>query len=53
MSTQQVKISLEEAQTQYENMKWPELRKKIDAQTAEIAADVATQQAASMKEHLA
>ena len=53
MSTQQVKITHEEAQTQYENMKWPELRKKIDSQTAEIAADVATQQAASMKEHLA
>lgn len=34
-------------------MKWPELRKKVEAQTAEIAADIETQQAVSMKEHLA
>lgn len=46
-------MSLEDAQAQYESMKWPEVRAKIESQTAEIAADVEMRQQLSMKDHLA
>jgi len=58
MTTQQpvvrtTRISLEDAQAQYENMKWPEVRKQIEAQTSEIIADVEMRQSLSMKDHMA
>lgn len=34
-------------------MKWPEVRSKIDTQTAEIAADVEMRQSVSMKDYIA